>query len=250
MEVKIEGYACLKANNGNCDCQSQLAVMSEQSFSDRLKELIGSESANAFARRVGITESLLRKYLAGGTPGIDKAAMICAGAGVTLDWLIAGVGPKRAYRHEGASSSPSAATSDREFAMIPRLAVEASAGNGALAHHEESAGMVAFRSDWLRRMGISPHAARALTAKGDSMEPTIRDGDILLVDTSIDRIRDNALYVVVLGGLVLVKRVHVKRDGSLTLISDNSVFPPEDVPAGETSDLSIAGRVMWFGRSI
>lgn len=134
--------------------------------------------------------------------------------------------------------------------MIPRLAVEASAGNGALAHHEESAGMLAFRADWLRRMGINPHAARALTAKGDSMEPTIRDGDILLVDTSIDRVRDNALYVVVLGGLVLVKRVHVKRDGSLTLISDNSTFPPEDVPANETDDLSIAGRVMWFGRSI
>jgi phage repressor protein C with HTH and peptisase S24 domain len=179
-------------------------------------------------------------------PTLETLLAIARGANVEVNWLATGEGAKTT-KDEPARTK---AAIEEQFSMIPRLAVEASAGNGALAHHEESAGMLAFRADWLRRMGINPHAARALTAKGDSMEPTIRDGDILLVDTSIDRVRDNALYVVVLGGLVLVKRVHVKRDGSLTLISDNSTFPPEDVPANETDDLSIAGRVMWFGRSI
>ena len=82
------------------------------------------------------------------------------------------------------------------------------------------------------------------------MEPTIRDGDVLLVDTSINAVRDNAIYVVVLGGLVLVKRLQIKRDGSLRLISDNDRFEPEDVPASEAADIHVAGRVMWYGRSI
>ncbi|PTW61383.1 peptidase S24-like protein [Breoghania corrubedonensis] len=82
------------------------------------------------------------------------------------------------------------------------------------------------------------------------MEPTIRDGDVLLVDTSINAVRDNAIYVVVLGGLVLVKRLQIKRDGSLRLISDNDRFEAEDVPANEASDIHVAGRVMWYGRSI
>lgn len=83
------------------------------------------------------------------------------------------------------------------------------------------------------------------------MEPTIRDGDVLLVDTSIDSIRDNGIYVVVFNGFVLVKRIHVRRDGGVRLISDNqALYEPDDVPAAETPSLTIAGRVMWFGRSI
>ena len=82
------------------------------------------------------------------------------------------------------------------------------------------------------------------------MEPTIRDGDILVVDTSITTVRDNSIYIIVYSGNVLVKRVHLRRDGSLTLISDNDRYPPEDVPLDEVPDLHIAGRLMWYGRSI
>ncbi len=47
-----------------------------------------------------------------------------------------------------------------------------------------------------------------ITATGDSMEETIRDGDVLLVDTSIDRVKDNAIYIVAYGDALLVKRLH------------------------------------------
>ncbi|WP_319775521.1 helix-turn-helix transcriptional regulator [Breoghania sp.] len=213
-------------------------------FSARLKELIGPNSANAFAREVGISESLIRKYLAGGMPGIEKAAQIALIKNVSLDWLIAGEGEREPRQ----AKLP--ANVDEGFAMIRRLSVHASAGNGALAEREDDVGTLAFRAEWLHRRGINPTAARALTARGDSMEPTIRDGDILLVDTSIDHIIDHAIYVVVVSGLVLVKRAQLRLDGSLRLASDNPVFTPEDIPANETDQVQIAGRVMWFGRSI
>ncbi|NKC04250.1 helix-turn-helix transcriptional regulator [Brucella haematophila] len=82
------------------------------------------------------------------------------------------------------------------------------------------------------------------------MEETIRDGDVLLVDTSVNRIRDNTIYVIVYGDMVLVKRVHGRLNGSLQLISDNPRYPAEEISAGETEQLHVAGRVMWFGRSI
>ncbi|MEI2387495.1 helix-turn-helix transcriptional regulator [Breoghania sp. JC706] len=205
-----------------------------------MKQLIGHDSANSFARQVGISESLIRKYLAGGMPGIEKAAQIAQAKGVSLDWLIGG---------EEAARKEAAVVSD-DFALIRRLSVSASAGNGALAEHEDDIGTLAFRNEWLHRRGINPRAARALTARGDSMEPTIRDGDILLVDTSIDRVIDHAIYVVVVAGLVLVKRTQLRLDGSLRLASDNPVFAPEDIAASETDQVRIVGRVMWFGRSI
>lgn len=82
------------------------------------------------------------------------------------------------------------------------------------------------------------------------MPADIRDGDLLQVDTSINRGRDNSIYVVVVTGLVFVKRPHMRMDGSLVLKSDNPNHPDETIPAADTSDLHVAGRVRWFGPSI
>lgn len=64
------------------------------SFVERLQEIIGENSANSFAKRAGIGESTFRKYLAGSMPSIDNAAKIAKAAGVALQWLATGEGPK------------------------------------------------------------------------------------------------------------------------------------------------------------
>jgi hypothetical protein len=136
------------------------------------------------------------------------------------------------------------------FELIPRLDVQASAGSGALAADGAAADVVAFRGDWLRTLGINPRFARAIFARGDSMEPTINDGDLLLVDESIDHVLDHGIYVVVYQGMVLVKRVQLRRDGTLVLKSDNKNYDEEEVPPAEVADIHIAGRVRWYGRTI
>ncbi|MGW9946953.1 phage repressor protein C with HTH and peptisase S24 domain [Rhizobium leguminosarum] len=137
-----------------------------------------------------------------------------------------------------------------DFTLVPRLEVQASAGTGSLSYGEDALDYLAFQSEWLRARGINPNAARVLSARGDSMEETIRDGDVLLVDTSINRVKDNSIYIVIYGDVVLVKRIHSRLNGSLQLISDNPRYPPEEVTPSETNLLHVAGRVMWYGRSI
>lgn len=221
--------------------------MTKTQFHSRLEELVSEHSsANAFSTKVGIGNSLIRKYLAGAMPGIDKAAQIAAATGVRLEWLITGKGPKGLNPDESQLNTELST----QLAWVPRLDVQASAGKGSFVISEDIIETIGFQKNWLHRRGINQKYARALTVRGDSMEPTLRDDDLLVVDTSINEIRDNALYVVVLGGLVLVKRVQLKRNGSLTLISDNDKFAPEEVPATEADTLQIAGRVMWFGRCI
>lgn len=219
------------------------------------------ESPHAFSKKVGISDTMIRKYLTGSMPGLDKLVQIAEAGGVTLDWLARGVGPKNTVAQPDfvvsgpggevvlvAEAKSSLIT--QEFALIPRLDVQASAGDGRIAVGEDPLEYLAFQRGWLRGRGINPDRARILSARGDSMEETIRDGDVLLVDTSIDRIRDNAIYVVIYGDMVLVKRVHGRLNGSLQLISDNPRYPPEEVTAAEVDQLNIAGRVMWFGRTI
>lgn len=225
------------------------------SFSERLLELIGEGSRSAFARKCGVSETSIRQYLSGTMPALDTASKIAAANGVSLVWLATGEGAKSALAQNVDTSvefsvSSSATYDAMQFTMIPRLDTIASAGSGAIADQEEPVGLVAFRAEWLHRRGINPTAARALTARGDSMEPTIRSGDILLVDTSKQRVEDNGIYVVVSNGYVQVKRIHPRQNGAVVLISDNTIYPAEEIPASEAVDFRVAGRVMWFGRSI
>ncbi|ELR66722.1 hypothetical protein C942_04420 [Photobacterium marinum] len=62
------------------------------SFAQRLKSLIGEESISGFARRVDISEALLRKYLKGSEPSLNKANQIAMKANCSLEWLATGCG--------------------------------------------------------------------------------------------------------------------------------------------------------------
>ncbi|AJR06095.1 DNA-binding protein [Photobacterium gaetbulicola] len=62
------------------------------SFSSRLRTLIGEESISGFARRVEISEALLRKYLKGSEPSLAKANQIAMRANCSLEWLATGCG--------------------------------------------------------------------------------------------------------------------------------------------------------------
>lgn len=62
------------------------------SFADRLRELIGASSVSAFARRVELGESLIRKYLKGSEPTLSRANQIAEVTGCSLEWLATGRG--------------------------------------------------------------------------------------------------------------------------------------------------------------
>ncbi|MBU2863771.1 helix-turn-helix domain-containing protein [Reinekea forsetii] len=63
-----------------------------QSFAERLQILIGDLSVSAFARKVKLSESLIRKYLRGSEPSLAKANQIAVSANVSLEWLATGCG--------------------------------------------------------------------------------------------------------------------------------------------------------------
>lgn len=68
-----------------------------RALATRLQAMIGRESVSSFARRCGLAESVLRTYLRDGRmPPLDKAREMAAAAGVSLDWLASGLGPRLA----------------------------------------------------------------------------------------------------------------------------------------------------------
>jgi len=154
-----------------------------------------------------------------------------------------------AQRIEYAGNDPSV---PEGFVAVPFLEVRASAGGGRASLPAEvvSTSHFLFSEAWLRSLGVSAHSAELLQAQGDSMHPTIQDGDLMLVDRSYGDVVHGKIYALVINDLVVVKRVNFLAIGGMMLISDNDRYPSETVPRDEVGSLSFQGRVAWYGRAI
>ncbi|WP_103095718.1 S24 family peptidase [Novosphingobium guangzhouense] len=129
---------------------------------------------------------------------------------------------------------------------VPRLAVGASAGPGMTPEAELAFDTICFSGRWLRSMGLQPDHLSTIVVSGDSMEPTLRDGDEILVDRTLRALRDG-IHVVRSGDSLLVKRLDASRSGHVVLISDNPAYPPVTCDA---SEIEVIGKVVWKGGRI
>ena len=129
-----------------------------------------------------------------------------------------------------------------EWSDVPRLPLGASAGPGALAQSEAPVGQLRFSARWLKANGLDAAMLSAIEVEGDSMDPTLRDGDEILVDRTPRPLR-SGIHVLRLDDVLLVKRVERAGD-ALRLISDNRAYPEIERAAGE---VEILGRVVWKG---
>lgn len=134
---------------------------------------------------------------------------------------------------------------------IGRSAVRASAGPGALPHDERTRAYFAFDERWLRKLTGAGHDDLTLIrVEGDSMSPTLADGDDILVDRSdsVERLRDG-IYVVRIDEALVVKRLALHPiTHRVTVQSDNPAY--SDWPDCRVEDIHVIGRVIWASRRV
>lgn len=133
--------------------------------------------------------------------------------------------------------------------LIPKLAVGASAGSGAVNDAEALAGKIGFDEKWLRKQGLEPAQLSLIRVEGDSMAPTLNNGDDIMVDRAAanGRLRDG-IHVIRMDDVLMVKRLARGPTGRLSVLSDNPTYPGwPDVDAGA---VTVIGRVVWAGRRL
>ncbi len=130
-----------------------------------------------------------------------------------------------------------------EWADIPRLPLGASAGPGTLPAEEIPSGRLRFNHRWLKGQGLEPAMLSVIEVEGDSMEPTLRDGDEILVDRTPRPLRAG-IHVIRLDDVLLVKRLEPGPGGTVRIISDNPAYPRLERPLNE---VELVGRVVWKG---
>ncbi len=163
-----------------------------------------------------------------------------------FDWLITGRG----------KSAPD--TLEDVYAQIPKHRARLSGGPGAWSFDgaEQVECQLAFRRDWLS--GVAPvRSLVALEVEGDSMSPTIEHKNLVLVDTSKNRISDvisGRIYAFsddVVGGdpLLKVKRLFLEQ-GRMIVHSDSADAGHRDYTITDLASVAIIGRVVWVGKEL
>ena len=188
-------------------------------------------SLAALSRMIGRNSSYLQQYITKGSPRKleeDDRRVLAQFFGVDEGAL--GAPEEKSY------NSPRG-----DWVEVPRLAVEASAGPGATAVTERAFDAFRFSRKWLTQQGLEHGHLAAVRVVGDSMEPLLREGDEVLVDTTPRPFRDG-IYLVRLDDNLLVKRVAGQGGGRLSLLSQNLAYPPIVVDA---KDVALVGRVVW-----
>jgi transcriptional regulator with XRE-family HTH domain len=136
-------------------------------------------------------------------------------------------------------------SNDSDYHYIPRYNIQAAAGAGAIPNNEEQLHSLAFRYDWLAKRHLSPGNLFIVDVRGESMEPKLLDGDLVLVDGSQADIASGKTYVLRVDGHLLVKNLQLLPGGLVQVASFNSGFPPYQVNlADEALDMAVIGRVV------
>ncbi len=235
-------------------------------FLDRLKIAAGrAGGVDELAKAAGIARRTFGNYLSGrNEPKRPQLLAIARASRVSISWLAGGDEPMAAgeeaaeFRQDtpglyetAPSFVPAPELSSRGFVLLPRYDVRAASGGGAIVHSEQIVDVLAFRSDWIKHtLRLNPDNLALISAVGDSMTPTIKEGDLLLLDLTAGHVQDNAIYALGVSGSLLVKRIQMLTSGGVRVISDNPAYPPEEIPARKAGELRFVGRVVWHGAPI
>ncbi|RSF09281.1 S24 family peptidase [Achromobacter aegrifaciens] len=141
-----------------------------------------------------------------------------------------------------------------KFEKVPELAdVRLAAGDGIENHTEEQTGVIQFRRSFLKAVGADNGKARVVYAKGDSMEPIIRDGAALLVvpneSLTLRDLAAGGVYAINYDGKMIVKTVtKEKLSGRWVARSFNPAYP--DIPLENGHPARVLGQVVWSGAKL
>lgn len=174
----------------------------------------------------------------------------------TLRKILNRIGKTEADLSEGGGRAPLASNAtlmdlaaEHDLVFVEEIDLAFGMGATYLSQDEqpEVVGMVPFRMAWLREFFRgSLGSLKVVRGTGDSMDPTIRSGDFVLIDTARRRIDDqDAIWAISYGDLGMIRRLRQLPSGGVLMMPDNQLVRPTEAYDGE---MVIVGKVIWIGR--
>lgn len=149
------------------------------------------------------------------------------------------------------STESAPAETNPDLVNIPRLNVKASAGYGNHVYEERVVGHFQASRAWVRNvLNCDPGKVQIIFVDGPSMEPTLEDGELVLIDRRCEKFDNDAVYAIQFDGQLRIKRVQLRWDGTVVIKSDNPKFEPDTLTQEQADRLHVVGKVLpWkFGK--
>ena len=226
-------------------------------FTERLKQIIGEQKPYTWAKNVGIGKSTLYGILnKGAHPQLHTLMKIAWKTNVSMSWLLTGKGTIRLIDsledlRNAALFSDSKSGEKESYILIPRHNGYNEDEAGDLLSSAQSTAHMAFKTTWVtQEMGLDPKELVLISVQGDSMTPTLEEGDLLLLDKREERVCNDGMYVIKQENDLIVKRLQRGFDGSLRIKSDNRAYDTQTIQEDQIERLTIVGRVVWIGHRL
>lgn len=232
---------------------------------DKIKQIKGLKSDAGLAQLLNVKPSTVANWRARKTLPFENIVAFCEDENINISWLLTGQittqyidvdGQKvlTTAKEHGLYKKEEKPLILREepgvygdFVYVPMVSGKISAGGGLIPDTTVEL-KLAFKRDWIQRHG-DPRNMSLIRVSGDSMEPTLYSGDIVLVDHNRNYIDPHGgIYAIAMDDIIMIKRLQmiypVKK---IRIISDNPKYEPLEA---EPEQVIINGKVIWFGREI
>lgn len=216
----------------------------------RLKSVLQASktSQSELAARINITQGAIGKIIRGETLNPKYILEIADALGVSVEWLKTGKGEAPDFAN--LPQNPTAYDeSENNTLRIEVLDVFASAGNGSFVTGDLTCHTLAIEFENAYFAQIFQRATAKglaiINVDGDSMEPTMGSGDLLLVDTTKPAYQGDGVYVFSYGENLYVKRLQFAGD-VLLVISDNPRYKEWVITKENEHKFKIHGKVEFM----
>lgn len=218
---------------------------SEKSELMRIQQLLEDRQRDWawLERTTGIPRSTVSDIRKRGVRRVEYALAIADALDTTLDYLLGG--------RDGLSgkSESGREVAGNSVATVPEYDIEVAAGAGRFSLDRATpVSFWPFPTAWLAQFGAGAEL-KLVSVAGDSQEPELSDGDLVMIDASARRLRDG-MHVVRLADALLIKRVQIQ-GGTVRLKSANTAYDDIVVDmAAEGDQFEILGRAVWAGKML
>lgn len=217
----------------------------------RLREVRESKglSQKTFGASLGLSQGTYQKYESGmaSTPQ-EILEQLADKYNINLHWLITGIGSM--YNTSNSTPNNLVKTDNinidialKDSVEVPMLDLRLSAGHGSDWYAGSLTGEKLYIPKRVARRYPSNSVFAGATVEGDSMEPTLNDGEPVVFVKGF--IKGDGIYVLAVNGELFVKRLEFNRIlNVLRIISDNPKYPPTELKSDMQDSVHILGKVV------
>ena len=182
---------------------------------------------SAFAKLVGVSAPTVTDWENGETKMIEGSNLVkvCQALDISPAWLLNDENQSAEARQLVPGAIPITLLDDDADALhrikLVQLRLQAGVTGFQTEPDESEGGSLGISKAWVLRKGYDPQQLIGIKVRGESMEPTFYEDDVVVINLADKKLIDNGVFAVNYGGEAVVKRL--SRDaGQWWLLSDNS----------------------------